>query len=95
MGPSLAERNLPSSSAVFSGSRTALIQSSGATSGSPFSFREVNVGMVSPGTSSTLQPYPCSRMILSTLAINWAEAQFIAAIWTGAAFGHGHIGAQK
>ena len=82
MGPSLAECSRPSSSAILSGSRTALIQSSGATSGSPFSFREVNVGMVSPGTSSTLQPYPSSRMILSTFAISWAEAQFISAIWT-------------
>ena len=41
---------------------------------------EVNVGMVSPGTSSTLHPYPCSRMILSTSAMSCAEAQFMLAI---------------
>ena len=37
--------------AVLSGCRTALIHSSLATSGSPFSFIDVKVGMVSPGTS--------------------------------------------
>ena len=40
------------------------------------------MGMVSPGTSSTVQPYPCSRMILSTSAMSCAEAQFMLAIWT-------------
>ena len=82
MGASLADIILPSSNATFRGTRTALIQSSGATSGSPFSLREVKVGMVAPGISETLQPYPFSRMSLSTLAINSAEAQFISAIWT-------------
>ena len=49
-------------------------------SGVPLSFIEVKVGIVAPGTNSTSQPYPFSKMILSTLAINSADAQFCSAI---------------
>jgi hypothetical protein len=42
--------------AASSGVRTAFTHISGATSGSPFSFMEVKVGMVSPVTSVTVQP---------------------------------------
>ena len=49
-------------------------------SGVPLSFIEVNVGIVAPGTNSTSQPYPSSKIILSTLAINSADAQFCSAI---------------
>ena len=49
-------------------------------SGVPLSFIEVNVGIVAPGTNSTSHPYPSSRMILSTFAINSADAQFCSAI---------------
>ena len=55
-----------SETALSKAKRTALIHSSGATSGSPFSIIDVAVGIVSPGTSSTLQPYPFSNTILST-----------------------------
>ena len=48
-------------------------------SGVPLSFIEVNVGIVAPGTNSTSHPYPSSRMILSTFAINSADAQFCSA----------------
>ena len=49
-------------------------------SGVPLSFIDVNVGIVAPGTNSTSHPYPSSRMILSTFAINSADAQFCSAI---------------
>ena len=76
------EINLPSSFAASSGALSEFDHSSGATSGSPFSFIDVNVGTVSPGTSSTLHSYPCVRIILSISAIACADDQFIFAIVT-------------
>ncbi len=61
--------SLPSSFAASSGILIEFDHSSGATSGSPFSFMDVNVGIVSPGTNSTLQLYPCVKIILSISAI--------------------------
>ena len=80
IGPFKAECKRPSSIAAFKGSRTALIQSSPATSGSPFSFIDANVVVVAPTTISTEQPYPASRIILSTFAISVADGQFMSAI---------------
>ncbi|MNU06333.1 hypothetical protein D3C72_2515000 [compost metagenome] len=51
-------------------------------SGWAFSFMEAKVGMVSPVTSVTVQPYPFSRMNLSTCAATPADAQFISAMLT-------------
>ena len=56
IGALFATINLPSLVAFVNGSTTALAQSSGATSGTPFSFIEVKVGIVAPLTSSTVQP---------------------------------------
>ena len=56
IGPSLATISLFSPTAFFNGTATALAQSSGATSGDPFSFIEVKVGIVAPETSSTSHP---------------------------------------
>ena len=80
IGAMLIECNLPSLTAASNSTIAALAQNSGATSGSPFSCIEVKVGIVAPGTSSTLQPNPSSKITLSTSAIKFAEAQFIFAI---------------
>ena len=82
IGPGFATKSLFSSFAFESGPCTALLQSSGAISGIPFSFIDVKVGIVAPATNSTSQSYPFSKIILSTFAISSAEAQFISAIVT-------------
>ena len=70
---------VPSPSAACKGTKAALAQNSGATSGSPFSAILVNVGIVAPSTSSTSHPNPFSKINLSTSAIKFADAQFILA----------------
>ena len=60
-GP-LVVRNIDDANSIawqylfFRGTATALAHNSGATSGAPFSFIEVNVGIVSPATNSTSHP---------------------------------------
>ena len=56
IGDLFATINLFSPTAFLSGTATAFAHSSGATSGAPFSFMEVKVGIVAPATNSTSQP---------------------------------------
>src|SRR5210317_1526651 len=56
IGELFATINLFSPTAFLRGIATALAHNSGATSGDPFSFIEVKVGIVAPATNSTSQP---------------------------------------